>query len=305
MGSIPPSSKPFNLAIVGGGITGLTLAISLLQHGIPFIVYESAAQFGEIGAGVGFGPNAVKTMGLISPMVKAAYNYCRTDKGVGKNKDSVWFNARVGDRRKATAEDGSQGDTFVYKGEKGHRIGDHLFVINYPDLSQIGPVGGVHRAHFLDQLVKLLPPSVARFGKRLVNVTEAVDGSGDAVLHFADGTMAQHTAVLACDGIKSTSRRLLLGPEYDPVFSGKCAYRGLVPMTKASEIIGDEKAMSSQIFFGYYGHLLTFPIEHGRTMNGMSYTLLHLTYCEKLSSLVTYDAQYSGSFCLARIVDSP
>jgi len=277
MGSTPPFSKPFNVAIVGGGITGLILAVSLLQHDIPFTVYESAAQFGEIGAGVGFGPNAVKTMDLISPKVKAAYNHCRTDKGVGKDSDSVWFHARVGDKRKVTAEGGSGDDTFAYKGEKGFRIGDHLSVVRYSGLSQIGPVGGVHRAHYLDQLVKLLPPSVARFGKRLVNITEAVDASGDAVLHFADGTTAQHTAVLACDGVKSPSRRLLLGPDYDPVFSGKCAYRGLVPMEQAREIIGDEKAMSSQIYFGYHGHLLTFPIEQGRTMNGMS-SLAYIHY---------------------------
>lgn len=34
------SAKPFNIAIVGGGISGLTLAIALQKHDIPITVYE-------------------------------------------------------------------------------------------------------------------------------------------------------------------------------------------------------------------------------------------------------------------------
>lgn len=55
------------------------------------------------------------------------------------------------------------------------------------------------------------------------------------MLHFADGTFAQHTAALGCDGIKSRMRPILLG-EPDPaaaLFSGEYAYRALVPMEKA------------------------------------------------------------------------
>ncbi|KAJ8121450.1 hypothetical protein ONZ43_g2101 [Nemania bipapillata] len=51
MSTTNSTTKPFNLAIVGGGITGLTLAITLLQHNVPITVYESASAFGEIGAG--------------------------------------------------------------------------------------------------------------------------------------------------------------------------------------------------------------------------------------------------------------
>ncbi|KAI8630024.1 mannitol 1-phosphate dehydrogenase 2 [Xylariaceae sp. FL1651] len=262
--SASSSTKPFNLAIVGGGITGLTLAISLLQHNVPITVYESAAQFGEIGAGVGFGPNAVKAMSLISPQMKEAYHRCRTSQWPSKH--SVWFTVRVGDRRKAGKD-----ETFEYKGQQGFKIGDQLFEVHYPNLDEIGGVGGVHRAHFLDQLVQLIPESVARFGKRLVNINKATD-SDDVILHFADGTTAQHTAVLGCDGIKSQTRKILLGSDdWKPVFSGKCAYRGLVPMAKAIELLGDEKAMNSQIYFGYHGHILTFPIEKGKTMNVVAF----------------------------------
>ncbi|KAI1129066.1 mannitol 1-phosphate dehydrogenase 2 [Nemania abortiva] len=272
--------KPFNLAIVGGGITGLTLAITLLQHNVPFTLYESASKFGEIGAGVGFGPNAVKAMGLISPGMQEAYQRCGTKQW--QSKQDVWFTTRVADRRKttttATAASGTasaadgDGETFTYAGRPGYHVGDALWEIRYPNFEEIGGVGGVHRAHFLDQLVQLIPSSVARFGKRLVDVTKAGDGSEDAVLHFADGTTAQHSAVLGCDGIKSQTRKLLLGSDkYNAVFSGKVAYRGLVPMTRAVQLLGEEKAMNSQIYFGYHGHILTFPIEKGKTMNVVAF----------------------------------
>ena len=40
--------KP-NIAIVGGGISGATLAIALIRRGINVTVYEQAHAFGEVG----------------------------------------------------------------------------------------------------------------------------------------------------------------------------------------------------------------------------------------------------------------
>mgnify|MGYP004504719097 CR=1 FL=1 len=96
---------------------------------------------------------------------------------------------------------------------------------------------------------------------------------GDAVLHFADGTTAQHTAVFGCDGIKSRIRPIVLA-DADPapaVFSGKYAYRGLVPMDKAVEILGGDEPRTPQLHLGYHGHVLTFPIANGKILNGKSF----------------------------------
>lgn len=64
-------------------------------------------------------------------------------------------------------------------------------------------------------------------------------------------------------------------PATKPVFSGKFCYRGLIPMDEAVETLGDEVARNSQMFFGYHGHVLTFPIEKGKTMNGPSCISAH------------------------------
>lgn len=51
----PPlaAGKQFEIAIIGGGITGITLAIALCKRNIRCTIYEQASAFGEIGAGVG------------------------------------------------------------------------------------------------------------------------------------------------------------------------------------------------------------------------------------------------------------
>lgn len=258
MPSTDPPKRDYSLAIVGGGISGLTLAITLLRYDVPITVYEAAPHFGEIGAGVYLGPNAGRAMKLMDPKIHEAFTKTKTG-NQWKEKEDSWFTIRVGDERKADK------DGYVKEGKK---VGDALFDV---PMEAGGDRGGVYRAAFLDELVKDVPGSVARFGKRLVDLSKANDNSGDMVLHFADGTTAQHSAVIGCDGIKSKTRPWLLGkddPASHAVYSGKYAYRGLIPMEKAVEMLGEEVAANSSIFLGYHGHILTFPVQKGKTMNG-------------------------------------
>lgn len=254
--SITSTPKPFNLAIIGGGISGLTLAIALHKHNIPITVYESAASFSEIGAGLNFQPNFVRIMGLIAPGIEEGFRRCANNEEADPPK---WFNVRIGDMRKADAE----GCVREKDGRK-IKVGEPIFQIP----ARSGPRGGVHRAHFLDELIKLLPDGITQFKKRLVEVTEA-DG-GNALLHFADGTTAQHTAVIGCDGIKSRTREIVLGEkEARPLFSGKYAYRAVLPMQKALEFLDDKRATTPQMYCGYKRHVLTFPVANGTIFNGM------------------------------------
>lgn len=198
-------------------------------------------------------------MKKISPTISAAFDKCKT-LNQGPSKANSWFSIRVGDARKADA------DGFVRPGKK---VGDAIYEV---ELDSDRGNGGVYRAHFLDELVKVVPDGVAHFGKRLVDMKSVDDGSGDMICVFADGTEARHDAVIGCDGIKATTRRWLLGednPASKAVFSGKYAYRGLIPSEEATEMLGEEVAGNSSFFFGYHGHLLTFPIEQGKTMNGI------------------------------------
>jgi salicylate hydroxylase len=166
-----PPERP-TIAIVGGGIAGVTLTIALLKHCSQFSItlYESASAFGETGAGVGFEPVMVCTMERIDPRIKDAFEKCT--KGNIVTDPPRWFTVRVGDRRKVIGdpEDG----VVLRSAGREVRLGDEVFVMP----ARRGPRGGVHRAHFLDELVKLIPHGVAQFRKKLTDVTKAQDGSG-------------------------------------------------------------------------------------------------------------------------------
>jgi len=53
------------VAIIGGGIGGLTAASALSRAGIEVAVYEAAAELREIGAGLALHPNAMKVLRAI------------------------------------------------------------------------------------------------------------------------------------------------------------------------------------------------------------------------------------------------
>lgn len=166
--------EALSFAIIGGGIAGLILAIALHTHAphLSFTIYESAAAFGEIGAGVGFEPAMVRTMGLIDPRIVAAFEKCT--KGDAVIDPPRWLTIRVGDQRKVIGNPKEEVVLEKMEEQRKVRLGEEVF--NLP--ARRGPRGGLHRAHFLDELVKLVPDGVAQFKKKLVDVIEAEDGSG-------------------------------------------------------------------------------------------------------------------------------
>lgn len=107
----------------------------------------------------------------------------------------------------------------------------------------------VHRAHFLDELVKAVPAQRAHFNKRLQTIEEK-DGS-PVVLYFKDGTTATADIVIGADGIHSAVRKYILGPEAaKPIFSGSVTYRGITSMDAAVEALGAEYAQNSMMLCG-------------------------------------------------------
>jgi salicylate hydroxylase len=238
------TTKP-TYAIVGGGIAGLTLGIALHKRNINVEIYEAAAHFGEIGAGVTFTRNAIEAMTICDQGVHDAFTKVVT-RNQWHSKQDVWFDFLDGMKQDAS----------------GHQEAE--FTIN----SSVG-MNGVHRAAFLDEMVKLVEGAkIAQFGKRLLDIEEQKDGK--LQLKFKDGTTAVADAVIGCDGIKSAVRHHLVGkesPMADHVYTYKYAYRGLIDMDKAVEVIGEERAKNAVMWMGTGRHILTFPINHGATLN--------------------------------------
>jgi salicylate hydroxylase len=157
---------PLDIAIIGGGIAGLSLALGLLTRNVNFRIYERARSFREIGAGIGFSPNAERAMKIIDPRIHAAF------KKVATPNMSDWFywvdgHSEKGDDARLTE------DEYIFKlylGERGFE--------------------GCHRADFLDELVKSIPADRIGFQKRLSQIVDRGDGE-KLLLEFHDGTEAQ------------------------------------------------------------------------------------------------------------------
>ena len=108
----------------------------------------------------------------------------------------------------------------------------------------------VHRAHFLDELVKGVPAQRAHFNKRLERLEDSDDDEG-VHLFFKDGTSAAADLAIGADGVHSCVRGYLMGTEAaKPVFTGSVIYRGLVSMDAAVEKIGAEHAQNSSMWCG-------------------------------------------------------
>jgi 2-polyprenyl-6-methoxyphenol hydroxylase-like FAD-dependent oxidoreductase len=66
------------VAIIGGGIGGLSAALQLSRFGIDVHVYEQASQMRQIGAGIRISPNASRLLLRLGLMVPAdAVGLCR------------------------------------------------------------------------------------------------------------------------------------------------------------------------------------------------------------------------------------
>ena len=56
------TNTSLRIAVIGGGIGGLTAALSLRQAGFEVDVYEQAPALTHIGGGINMGPNAARVL---------------------------------------------------------------------------------------------------------------------------------------------------------------------------------------------------------------------------------------------------
>lgn len=126
--------KQLEYAIIGGGIAGLSLAIALLKRGVRLTIYEQAPRFGEIGAGVSFSPNAIRAMKECDASIYEGFRKVATH--------NAWESKR---------------NHFFDYVDGYHAVEKHLFT-----LASDEGANSVHRAAFLDELVKVIPDELCR-----------------------------------------------------------------------------------------------------------------------------------------------
>jgi salicylate hydroxylase len=241
----PPSAprQDFHIAIVGAGLGGIALAIALSRHGIPYTLYESAAAYATVGAGVGIGPNALRAMDSIDERFRVEFEkVCIGNLTAGK--EHVMMEA-------AMIEDG---------------LGEKRGWKSTPWGSKTYRRTAAHRKDLLDIMTSLIPEGSVKFNKRLSGIFEADNG---VELSFEDGETARVSAVIGCDGVKGFTRGYVLEKhreEINPVYAQQYAYRAVLPLEECREILGD-LANDARMYFGKDVNLSTYVISHGREVN--------------------------------------
>lgn len=230
----PTRSAAFDepLAVIGGGIGGLTAALALQRFGFRITVFEQAHQLREIGAGVTITPNAMHALDFlgVGPRVVDAsgpaprYEVC--DAGSGRILE----------------------------------LG--------PPAEDVGPAFGAayvnaRRADLHAALVDALlarDPDCVRLDHRFEHLEQDADGVD---LRFAGGERFRAAAVIGCDGGASRVRSVVFGHE-EVAYTGQTAFRALVP---ASAVPAEIMATPYRLYVGHGRTVIHYEVSRGELMN--------------------------------------
>lgn len=181
------------IAIIGGGIGGLTAGLALQQAGFDPIIYERTPMFGEVGAGLSISPNATHGLNALGL--------------------ADWMATHANEPL----------DQFLFHGETG----EHLRTFDRRAARETYGAGylQVHRSDLHEALVERFGLANCRLGAELTKI------DADGKLTFADGTIVQHDIVIAADGLRSIVRDTLFDPDR-PLYSGHVAWRTLLDSAK-------------------------------------------------------------------------
>lgn len=220
-----------DVLVVGGGIGGVAAGIALAQSGRTVHLVEQASEFGEVGAGLQLGPNAIRSLdrlGAWAPLRDLAVT----------PRSAMIMHAVTGER--------------LTRIDYGHAFLDRY---GYPYV-----VAHRHDLHdVLVELARVQPRLTLEVNRRVTTVEEGPDF---ATVTFEDGDVFTAPLVIGADGIRSKVRELQ--DRSEPLFTGQVAYRGTVPMADA-DLGFDPSDMI--LWIGPNRHLVQYPVRGGELYN--------------------------------------
>ncbi len=221
---------PLRIAIVGGGIGGLTLGIALRQRGLAADVYEQAPALAEIGAAVALSANATRELERLGVLPALGAVSVEPSELIFRN----W--------------------------RDGRRVASHPVREGGAYRERFGaPYYGIHRGDLQRVLGAALGLAGLHLGHRLLSLE---DRGPTMLLRFANGHAAEADLVIGADGVRSVVRAYIIEcrDEARPHYSGTSAFRGIVPRD-ALPSLPDLEAI--QFWMGPNAHLLHYAIGPG------------------------------------------
>jgi 2-polyprenyl-6-methoxyphenol hydroxylase-like FAD-dependent oxidoreductase len=179
--------------IAGGGIAGLSVALSLHQIGVPCRVYEQVKALRPLGVGINVQPHAVREL---------------FELGLENELEAIGVRTRE----------------VAYFSKRGHPIWAEprgMFA------GYAWPQYSVHRGRLQQMLYDAV---IARMGPDAVVTDAAVTGfrelEGDVEVHLAQRDPVRGSMLIAADGIHSAVRKQLYPGEGAPHWGGAVLWRG-------------------------------------------------------------------------------
>ena len=217
--------------IVGGGIGGLTLALSLHQAGIACRVFEAAPEIRPLGVGINLLPHAMRELtelGLQERIARVAV----------ETREQLYYN-RFGQS--------------IFGEPRGRFAG-----YQWPQFS-------IHRAELHQVLMaavrERLGGDALVLGRKCIEFEE----NGKTIsAKFENGTEFEASCIVGCDGIHSAVRKQLFPDEGPPGYQGINMWRGI---TRAKPYLTG----ASMIIAGWLevGKFVAYPIRDAQSATGL------------------------------------
>jgi salicylate hydroxylase len=220
------------VAIIGGGIGGLTAALALIRHGVEVEVYEQAPELKELGAGVQISSNGTRVLyalGLGPAIEKLGVI-------VAGKEIRLW----------------STGQTWK------------LFDLGAVSVERYGfPYMMFHRGDLHGALLEAIQrerPGAIHLNRKCTAVAQTADA---ADMQFENGEPATASLVVGADGVQSRVRLAAFGADR-PEFTGIVAWRVLVPRERVPPGIKMDVGTN---WVGPGGHVVHYPVRGGALLN--------------------------------------
>lgn len=220
------------VVIVGGGIGGLTAALTFNHFGWRVEVLERASELSEIGAGIQISPNGMKVfraIGLEEEISKTAFAPEALELRFGRSGKQIF---EIEARRAVLERWGA-------------------------------PYLHLHRADLVGMLKRQLEarqPGAVRLGAACTGYRQSEAG---AAVTLENGEEVSADLVVGADGIHSVIRTQMLGDEH-PDFTGNVAWRAVVPMDRLGDLAPPPTAC---VWVGPNRHAVTYRLRGGELAN--------------------------------------
>ena len=228
-------SRKLSIAIIGGGIGGLTAGCALKERGFDVNVYEKATELREVGAGLQLGPNAVKVLDALGFRDALRAFACEPPDMVSLE----WNDASL-----------------RYRQPLGS-ISEARFGAKYLT---------AHRADLYQLMVDRIGQGSVHLGRSCL---EAATVGDVAMARFENGDEVEADVVIGADGIRSRVREILFDRD-KPRFTGQLGWRAVLPMERVP-LVGPNRDISLRRdfvgFIGPRGHIIMYPIRGGKLLN--------------------------------------